>query len=83
MRITVTLDNDVHKLLTQAARRSGRPFEKVLNDAVRAGLGAREAAQRFEQPTFSLGSPKVALTKASAFAGELEDQELAAKLGRR
>ena len=37
MRATVTLDLDVHQLLKDAARRSGKPFKATLNDALRAG----------------------------------------------
>lgn len=38
MRTTVTLDADVERLLRDAARRSGRSFKEVLNQAVREGL---------------------------------------------
>jgi hypothetical protein len=52
----------------------------VLNDAVRAGL-KRPAARvpPFKQRVFSLGRPKVDLTKAGALAAELEDQEIMVK----
>ncbi|MEW6708050.1 MAG: hypothetical protein AB1430_24650 [Pseudomonadota bacterium] len=84
MRTTVTLDNDVHRLLLDTAHRTGRPFKQVLNDAVRAGLQQRRpAVQPFRQPVFSLGRPLVDLTKAGALAGELEDQEQAARMQRR
>ena len=80
MRTTVTLDPDVARLLEEAQQRSKRPFKQVLNDAVRAGL-KRPAARvpPFKQKVFSLGKPKVDLTKASALAAELEDQEIIAK----
>lgn len=39
MRTTVTLDDDLYRLLEQAARRTNESFKGVLNDAVRAGLG--------------------------------------------
>lgn len=83
MRTTVTLDPDVARLLEDAQQRSKRPFKQVLNDAVRAGLG-RPAARvsPFKQRVFSLGRPKVDLTKAGALAAELEDQEIIAKAGR-
>jgi hypothetical protein len=80
MRTTVTLDPDVARLLEEAQHRSKRPFKQVLNDAVRAGL-KRPAARvpPFKQRTFSLGRPKVDLTKAGALAAELEDQDIIAK----
>jgi hypothetical protein len=80
MRTTVTLDPDVARLLEEAQHRSKRPFKQVLNDAVRAGL-KRPAARvpPFKQRVFSLGRPKVDLTKAGALAAELEDQDLIAK----
>jgi hypothetical protein len=80
MRTTVTLDPDVARLLEEAQARSKRPFKQVLNDAVRSGLKRPAArAQPFKQRVFSLGRPKVDLTKAGALAAELENQEILAK----
>ncbi len=80
MRTTVTLDPDVVRLLEQAQHRSKRPFKQVLNDAVRAGLKRPPArVPPFKQRVFSLGKPKVDLTKAGALAAELEDQETVAR----
>jgi len=44
MRTTVTLDEDVERLLRQTMHRSRRSFKETLNAAVRAALGARPAA---------------------------------------
>lgn len=41
MRTTVTLDKDVERLLRDAMHSSRRSFKETLNDAVRAGLGAK------------------------------------------
>jgi hypothetical protein len=80
MRTTVTLDPDVARLLEEAQHRSKRPFKQVLNDAVRAGLKRPPArVPPFKQRAFSLGKPKVDLTKAGALAAGLEDQEILAK----
>jgi hypothetical protein len=80
MRTTVTLDPDVARLLEEAQQRSKRPFKQVLNDAVRAGLKRPVArVPPFKQRVFSLGRPKVDLTKAGALAAELEDQDILAK----
>ncbi len=81
MRTTVTLDPDVQRLLKDAAHRSGRPFKQVLNDAVRCSLHApATAVPPFKQLVFSMGRNKVDLTKATALAAELEDQEQAATM---
>jgi hypothetical protein len=74
VRTTVTLDPDVQRLLDEARQRGKRPFKQVLNDAVRAGLGAPAArAPAFTQPVFSMGRAKVDLSKAGALAAEVED----------
>ena len=44
MRTTLTLDEDVAAKLQAAARRSGRPFREVVNEALRRGLAARRTA---------------------------------------
>ena len=38
VRTTLTLDEDVAAKLKEAARRTGRPFRDVVNDALRRGL---------------------------------------------
>lgn len=37
MRTTVTLDRDVERILRETALRTHKPFEKVLNETLRAG----------------------------------------------
>lgn len=37
-RTTLTLDDDVAAGLAREARRTGRPFRAVVNEAIRAGL---------------------------------------------
>jgi hypothetical protein len=41
MRTTLTLDEDVSEKLRSEARRSGRTFREVVNDALRRGLASR------------------------------------------
>ncbi|MBV8187063.1 MAG: ribbon-helix-helix protein, CopG family [Alphaproteobacteria bacterium] len=43
MRTTLTLDDDVAAKLKAEARRAGRPFREVVNDALRRGLATRRA----------------------------------------
>lgn len=38
MRTTVTLDRDVERILRETAVRTRKPFKKVLNDTLRAGI---------------------------------------------
>jgi len=77
MRTTVTLDPDVESLLRREVHRGGRPFKRVLNDAIRAGLrNSKRPDQAFEPLTFDMGKPRADLTKAAALAAELEDDEL-------
>ncbi len=46
MRTTVTLDPDVERLLKEEAHRTRMSFKAVLNNAVRAGLGAQAPRRR-------------------------------------
>jgi hypothetical protein len=76
MRTTVTLDADNAEELKAIARRRNMPFKKVLNNAVRAGLAAERSGRKpFVQQTYSMGPPKVDLTKALQMASDLEDEE--------
>jgi hypothetical protein len=40
MRTTLTLDDDVARLLRERTRLTGAPFKRVVNDAIRSGLQA-------------------------------------------
>jgi hypothetical protein len=46
VRTTLTLDDDVTAKLKAEARRSGRPFREVVNQALRRGLAASRRASR-------------------------------------
>ncbi len=60
----------------------GISFKEALNQAVRAGLGARPEAVR--TPTFAMGfDPTIPWDKALAVAAALEDDEVARKLASR
>ena len=43
MRTTVTLDDDVERLLREEMHQSGRSFKETLNAAVRSGIGSKRA----------------------------------------
>jgi hypothetical protein len=80
--IRVHLDPDVESLLKQQARDRNLDFDRVLNEAVRAGISSQSPAakSRFIQQTYHLGSDRLDLTKALALAAELEDSEIVRKL---
>jgi hypothetical protein len=79
MRTTVTLDPDTRLLVERAMRERGLSFKDVVNEAIRAGLGASDRSGRYTTPR-ELGPPRVDLTKALSIAGELEDEALARRL---
>jgi hypothetical protein len=81
VRTTVTLEPDVEALIGRAMRERGVSFKRAVNDAIRAGMSPGGNAPR-EFPTHDMGEPLVDITKALRLAGELEDQELAARLPR-
>lgn len=84
MRTTVTLDPDIAADLKRRARRSGKPFRQILNDAVRAGLRAQDApparAYRLEPVSGGGVQPGIDLDRALGLADALEDEALARKL---
>lgn len=79
MRTTVTLDPDVAELLEQAMAERKLPFKRVINDAIRRGLGA-EPSVDFAFPTFQMGSMQVEITHALRVAADLEDEALVGKM---
>ena len=46
VRTTVTLDEDVERLVREAMHRTRRGFKETLNTAIRIGLGRRTAATK-------------------------------------
>jgi len=82
MRTTVTLDPDVEVLLKRAMRERGLTFKQAVNEAIRAGATGPNRPEPRDFPTHDMGAPLVDVTKALRLAGELEDQELAARLAR-
>ena len=84
MRTTLTIDDRIAKALEDLAQRSGRSFEEVVNETLRAGLAAkveREAKPCLVRPA-ALGGPTpgVSLDKTLALADAIEDQQLAARM---
>ena len=85
MRTTLTIEDALAKQLKDIVHRSGKSFEEVVNDALRAGIRARRFA-RASKP-YRLGPEamgnvcnRLNLDKALGLADRLEDEELARKL---
>lgn len=59
MRTTLTLDDDVAKLLSKEVRRSGESFKQAVNRYLRLGLtSAKQPAQKpFKVKPLNLGLP--------------------------
>jgi hypothetical protein len=79
MRTTITLDDDTARLVQEQVRRRGVTFKQAVNDALRAALSPAEPRPGFRTPSFEMGEPLVALDRALALAGDLEDEELVRK----
>lgn len=65
VRTTLTLDDDVAAKLRSLARRSGRPFRDVVNDAIRRGLAQpppRRARMAFTIESRDLGQLRPGLS---------------------
>ncbi len=85
MRTTLTIDDRIGKALKALAHRSGKPFKRVVNETLQAGLAAREVspkARRYRVEAVSLGGvmPGIDLAKALRLADALENDEIARKL---
>ncbi|MEX1246017.1 MAG: CopG family transcriptional regulator [Thermoanaerobaculia bacterium] len=59
MRTTLTLDEDVAAKLKAEARKSGRPFKQVVNEALREGLAKPKAAAKI--PPFKVEARNLGL----------------------
>jgi hypothetical protein len=84
MRTTLTLDEDVGAELKRLARKTGRPFKEIVNDALRTGLRARAAPKprpyRLEPSSLGGVLPGVDLDRALRLADSLDDEAIARKL---
>lgn len=80
MRTTVTLDDDVERLLRESMLRTRRSFKESLNQALRAGLQAERPAA--PEPPFVVRAwplglrPSVDPDRLNQLADELETEAL-------
>lgn len=70
MRTTLTLDDDLAEQLHQAARRSGKRFKDVVNDALRRGLAVGA------HPSSNDREPFVVHPQASGFRAGIDPLRL-------
>lgn len=86
MRTTLTLDPDVARLVEEAVRRDRLPFKRVVNDALRRGLGPQagpRTAKAFRvKPHRARLQPGLDPLGFNRLADELEDGAIAAKARR-
>jgi hypothetical protein len=86
MRSTVRIEDDLMEELRRRAQREKSSLTRTLNGAVRAGLralsGSKERRTYREKPV-AMGTPSVALDKALALAGQMEDEEVLRELATR
>ncbi len=84
MRTTLTIDERIARDLKEIAHRSGKPFKQVVNETLKAGLGARRARKPrpYRLKPASLGGPLpgIDLDKALELADSLEDLEIVREL---
>ena len=87
MRTTVRIDEDLMRDLKEQSQQQGLSLTRFINRVLRQGMSVVRQAGRSPRPyrekTFSMGQPRVDLTKALALAAALEDGELREKLARR
>jgi hypothetical protein len=85
MRTKLTINHRIAKVLKALARRSGKPFEQVVNETLQAGLGTSDTpakARPYRVKPASLGSvlPGVDLTNAVQLVASLEDEKIVRRL---
>lgn len=87
MRTTLTIEDRIAQELKALARRSGKPYKQVVNEALRAGLMrlAHPEPRPYRLKPASLGQARAGfdLDKALDLADRLEDESVRAKLEHR
>lgn len=87
MRTTLTIEDRLAEELKRAAHSSGKSFKQVVNEALRAGLAARDRPParpyRLEPAHMGAVTPGIDLTRARQLSDGLEDDALADKLEQR
>lgn len=84
MRTTLTLDDDVARLVQEAIHREHRPMKQIVNDALRQALAPRAPRQEpyHLTPHESAVRPGFDLAGLNQLADELEDEAIIGKARR-
>ena len=84
MRTTVTIDEDVARMIREAMHRNRKSFKEALNGAVRRGLingTTQPARKRFVVKASNLGlCPGIDPTSFNKLADQLEDEAIIEKI---
>ncbi|RJQ60200.1 MAG: DUF2191 domain-containing protein [Desulfobacteraceae bacterium] len=87
MRTTLTIDDDLVRVLREKAHQTGSPFKAVVNKVIRAGLEQIDKPRQirpYKCKSYSLGyPPRADLDHALNLADRLESEEIARKLSLR
>jgi hypothetical protein len=87
MRTTLTIEDDLVRVLRDKAHQTGSPFKEVVNKAIRAGLEQIDKPRQirpYKCKSYSLGyPPRADLDHALDLADRLESEEIARKLSLR
>lgn len=78
MRTTLTLDDDVARMIDEAAHRERRPVKQIINDALRRSLApqpVRDEPYRLT-PHEATIAPGLDITSLNRLADELEDEAI-------
>jgi hypothetical protein len=81
MRTTVTLDPDTEQIVRRRMAERRISFKEALNGAIREAASAGGDEAPFRTRTAAMGAPVVSLDRALALAADLEDEEIARRLG--
>lgn len=80
MRTTLTLDDDVARLVAETTHRERRSTKEVINDALRQVLGTREH-RPYEAPVFDAEPARgIDHGRLNQLSDELDDETLLGKL---
>jgi hypothetical protein len=84
MRTTLTLDDDVARLVDDAVHREHRPMKQIINDALRSALAPRIGRQEpyHLMPHESAVRPGFDLAGFNRLADQLEDEAILDKARR-
>jgi DNA-binding FadR family transcriptional regulator len=81
MRTTLTIDDDLHALLEQKARRERRSVRDVINDLLRGALVHQRPGEPFRvEVQHSALQPGIDPHRLNQLADELEDEALTERL---